>query len=413
MTATGVAPRTDPVVEGAVRPSAVVLVAAVVFVASGPSFLPSDSMAMWIVLVLTGAMAVDARGTAAARRAPLVLPTILLVTLLWLFASSLWSDAPSTTISEAGLTASVSAFALVAAWGADVATLAIGTFAGSAIACWLSLAAGVLTPGTALNQGTYYTGALQGIYVHRNLLAYAAAIGAIALISGAMRPWFRRSAVLAGAVGIVGALVGARSATAVVTLIVCAGLLIALSLLKGVPATYRGSIVFLVVTSLVVLSALASSMLGTFTAIFGRDVTFTGRTLIWAAVIPFIQARPLLGYGWSAVWGDDDVVGPLVRQAVQFDEATHAHDSYLDIALQVGFVGLALVLVLLIIALRRAYRYAWTASLQRAWPILLIVGLTTYSLLESRLNRPLGWMLVVLVIAATRREVLPPTHGHR
>jgi O-antigen ligase len=97
------------------------------------------------------------------------------------------------------------------------------------------------------------------------------------------------------------------------------------------------------------LAAAAILALGTAIAIhpdlflgaLGKDATLTGRTKIWAAVWRLIQARPLLGYGYSAVWTNSSVWGPLQWVAKEAGFAPqHAHNSWLEQWLGLGEVGL-------------------------------------------------------------------------
>lgn len=65
--------------------------------------------------------------------------------------------------------------------------------------------------------------------------------------------------------------------------------------------------------------------------------TLTGRTDLWKALLLYIAKRPLLGYGFDAFWTADHV------EAVTLDQGwliSHAHNSYIENALNLGWVGM-------------------------------------------------------------------------
>jgi exopolysaccharide production protein ExoQ len=65
--------------------------------------------------------------------------------------------------------------------------------------------------------------------------------------------------------------------------------------------------------------------------------TLTGRTDLWKALLLYIDKRPWLGYGFDAFWTADHV------EAVTLDQGwlvSHAHNSYIETALNLGWVGM-------------------------------------------------------------------------
>lgn len=70
----------------------------------------------------------------------------------------------------------------------------------------------------------------------------------------------------------------------------------------------------------------------------GRDATLTGRTQIWAMLIPYLNRRFLFGYGKGGFWSTS------LRDQI----ASHAHNGYLDLMLELGIVGLAITSIFLL-----------------------------------------------------------------
>lgn len=84
-----------------------------------------------------------------------------------------------------------------------------------------------------------------------------------------------------------------------------------------------------------------------FTGALGRDPTLTGRTEIWAGLIPDVMQQPILGYGFSGFWTLNRVLEHVIGEA---------HCGYLDVCLQLGFVGLFLTIVFLLACVRKGYQ---------------------------------------------------------
>jgi O-antigen ligase len=69
--------------------------------------------------------------------------------------------------------------------------------------------------------------------------------------------------------------------------------------------------------------------------------TLAGRLPLWELLLEYIGKRPWLGYGWGAFWTADRI-GDI--SADQNWSIGSAHSSYLEMALQTGWVGFALLL---------------------------------------------------------------------
>jgi O-antigen ligase len=84
-----------------------------------------------------------------------------------------------------------------------------------------------------------------------------------------------------------------------------------------------------------------------FTSTIGRDTTLTGRTEIWASLVPDAMGQPILGSGFGSFWT------PAMREKHEIQEA---HNGYLDVVLSLGFVGLTLWAMFLLSVCRKAHR---------------------------------------------------------
>lgn len=183
----------------------------------------------------------------------------------------------------------------------------------------------------------------RGGFIHKNAMAPFMLVAVTTLVL-----FGRRSLVRHGAVGAAVALVVlAQSVTA---LVVGASLLLAAWIvrsLRTVPVTFRWRILTALGALGLAAAALATQWLPSILVSFGKDPTLTSRTDIWAGVIDAIGRRPLTGYGVGGVWVDQaSNVTKAIQRSLEF-VVFHSHNGFLEVALQLGLVGLALFLVLL------------------------------------------------------------------
>ncbi len=81
-----------------------------------------------------------------------------------------------------------------------------------------------------------------------------------------------------------------------------------------------------------------------FTKLIGRDITFSGRTLVWEIALEQIKAHPIIGVGTGFTYVVSNWSNTMV----------HAHSIYLDIAVRFGIPALGLVLIMIVITYRRS-----------------------------------------------------------
>ncbi|MCZ2075316.1 MAG: O-antigen ligase family protein [Bryobacterales bacterium] len=92
---------------------------------------------------------------------------------------------------------------------------------------------------------------------------------------------------------------------------------------------------------------------------FGRDATFSGRTNIWAALIP-AASNPIIGAGFESFWNSPNVV--IAHRALALDNWYHpeglneAHNGYLEVYLNLGWIGVCFIVLILATGFSRATR---------------------------------------------------------
>ena len=92
----------------------------------------------------------------------------------------------------------------------------------------------------------------------------------------------------------------------------------------------------------------------------GKDATLTGRTLLWQIALAEIAKRPFLGTGYYAFW----LQGNLLAESIwrYFDVYTRTgfsfHNTYLGVGVELGWTGVAVLVVTLGLAIERSVRLA-------------------------------------------------------
>ena len=138
-------------------------------------------------------------------------------------------------------------------------------------------------------------------------------------------------------------------------------------------------------------------------ALLDRRGDMTNRTFIWSDVVSYAWERPegwgFVGY-WP-VWAEpySDIVDSVQEQAAWPVVPTHAHNAFLDAWLQLGLIGLALLLVIVFLMFGSAWRLVERAErgdsyIPLGWALIGAV-LAVQSLTESRMLVESGWYLVV------------------
>ncbi|MBU8597381.1 O-antigen ligase family protein [Alkalihalobacillus clausii] len=134
-------------------------------------------------------------------------------------------------------------------------------------------------------------------------------------------------------------------------------------------------------------------------AYVGRDLTLTGRTDIWAAAIDAVAREPFFGYGFSGFWAG--YYGPSQQLLMATGkDINHAHNGFIDVALQIGIVGLIVFAILLGLTVFRSIKMITSnSSYLNLWPVLYLILLISMNISENVLLRQndLYWILFVTV----------------
>ena len=262
---------------------------------------------------------------------------------------------------------------------------------------------GALNPSFGRMQEVHI-GAWQGLYFEKNQLGGSMALAAtFAGFLAIMDQKFRR--IWIGFLGL--AIVLVLLSTSKTALL---GLLLGLGILAVCAWMKRGIAIGLITLwGAVILVGFGGAVLviapEVVFAILGRDMTLTGRTDIWIALVDYIQQRPLFGYGYGVFWSPESGPGNWVRETLEWDAPT-AHNGWLEVALSLGLIGLLFLALDFVMTLWRAVMAAvntWVGVFALAF----LAQFFLFSLSESSSLQQNSIVWVIYVAIAAKLAMRP------
>jgi O-antigen ligase len=228
-----------------------------------------------------------------------------------------------------------------------------------------SIAFGIAFPLLAIHQQTAaeLSGAWRGLANHKNGLGDLACLGLIFWLHAWLTREVRFAWALAGGGVAAACLLLSRSSTSEAALVVASAfLLIALRSPRALRG-YLPQLVIVLVAALLVYALAILDLVPGLQALMipimtltGKDITFTGRTVIWAILSDHIQLHPLLGTGYAAYWTAAPVPGSdsyaFIWRMASFYPGS-AHNGYLDVLNDLGAAGLVCLLAYLVVQVRQ------------------------------------------------------------
>jgi len=274
----------------------------------------------------------------------------------------------------------------------------------------LSLALAAFLPRYGMDHDAH-EGVLIGIFTQKNVCAREMLFLFATVLSYRPRSSYMKLCRIAAIPSILLVIIATGSKTALLITVAVCGLFALFALCARVSRGIIAAAGAVGLSLLAIAGILASSHLPWVVEMLGRDGTMTGRTEIWRAVLVSIMKHPLLGYGFSAFWlslqGESANVILALRWAVPA-----AHNGFLEIWLQLGFVGLLIFLAGFLFALHAAIRgLRRGACAETTWPFAVLLLTLVYNLDESSLMQPNDflWLLYVATLANLAAPVMKAT----
>ena len=124
----------------------------------------------------------------------------------------------------------------------------------------------------------------------------------------------------------------------------------------------------------------------------GRDPTLTDRTAIWKIVLN-MHTNPLVGTGYESFW-----LGPRLQTIWQtFGPINESHNGYLEVYLNLGLIGVVLLVGLLITSYRNICRQFTSSSELVSLNISVWVIVLFYNMTEAAFKSGVMWVIFLLV----------------
>jgi exopolysaccharide production protein ExoQ len=310
--------------------------------------------------------------------------------------SAAWSQDPATTVRRGVflLLGTIFAFYLIRRFTADqLAQIIVVT---GVVAGLLGIFVSVALP--QYGRDTFNGDAWQGIFRSKNgcaqtMLFFLSATVCFRFRSKAME--FLRLSLypLAGLL-----IIMAQAKTA---WLVGPGLVLLAMFLSGMRIVERRTVLFLlagVMVMVVIGAVIFPYLMPLVLETLGKDPGMSGRVPLWAAAIVSGLKHPILGYGYAAFWNGMHGESLNIFMSTHF-EIYQAQNGLLEVWLELGFVGVALVLL----SLFRAVKDALTclqAGHSRAtnWYICLLALTVAYNIDETTIAsaHSLPWLLYLV-----------------
>jgi exopolysaccharide production protein ExoQ len=207
-----------------------------------------------------------------------------------------------------------------------------------AIACLLLF---VVSPDSALSA----EGDFRGIYSQKNPLGRAMIVGALACLHCLRARHGSRARNLIMLMTISALALLSKSATSCLTIVVFCGIDGLLVMSRGGALARMTAILlaFLMALVLTVIMAFPDALLDA----LGKDTSLTGRTDLWAAVIPYIFQHIWFGWGFFAFWLPNNPAAMEISSMLRW-YVPQAHNGVLEWLINVGVIGTGIFLFLLI-----------------------------------------------------------------
>jgi O-antigen ligase len=281
----------------------------------------------------------------------------------------------------------------------------------AAFAVIVNLAYTVVLPGYGIMGGSL-AGSMRGMFMHKNLFGQFSAIAFVLLLPSLARltplRWstlfFGGTAVLA-----LGSVALSLSSTALVLVALGAGTIGLVTVMRFVPGIAMRGYVYLAGLTVGALAAFAFGHMvaEAVAAGIGKDLTLSGRTELWEALVPPIFDRPFFGHGF-ALFRTTEYIEDYTAHIPWGPRSTH--NSYIELALNAGMpVALLWLGYALAVLAKKAVRLPRERDLRsiRTREVAIILMVTLGAMTEAGLLfAPLvTWVLLLAAIGSPEDRV--------
>lgn len=309
--------------------------------------------------------------------------------------SIFWSDAPDLTRSRTIALVGTTLFSLYLAsrYSLKEQLQLLGWTFGIAIVASFLFAVGLPKYG---RMSGVHLGAWRGIYNHKNVLGKVMAPSTIVFLLLALSAQKKRW-IFWGGLGLsIWLIIASRASSPIINVFI---LIIELFFFRILWWQYDFMIPTLmgISTISIIIYSLVATNPEAIAALFGKDLTLTGRTNFWPFIIDKIWKNPWLGYGFGAFWRGLDGPSADIWYASGW-QPPNSHNGYLDLLVELGLVGFSIYLIDFVTSLQKALVYIMSVKTSDAfWPAMFLTYIVLANLTESTLIIQNNFFFVIQV----------------
>ena len=270
------------------------------------------------------------------------------------------------------------------------------------VICILCFATVLFLPASGIDQkgvGGDYGAAWQGIFPHKNIGAGVLTYFLATVLTYKREDGRYRTAryVALGMIAVL--IVMSKSRTGWIVALLTIAFIWAIRRIRRFGQVEKAFSLIVVPLVCIVLGAFVYFNLQDILPLLGKSATLTNRTYVWSASIASALKRPLLGYGYSAFWLG--FTGESANTAMMAGDPglMNAENGILQLWLELGAVGIALLAILLMRTLRNAWICLTRGGLRVTEWYFTILFITLLSIGDGDkflLPHTLEWTLYVL-----------------
>jgi len=264
----------------------------------------------------------------------------------------------------------------------------------------------LVDPQQAIEHGAINNGSWKGVYGHKAILGRIAAVAVT--VSVYVRPRFFWERAMGWATIAIFLFLSIKSESRASWLMMGGGIgfMMMIAIMRNRRLSSGIKLTIAIATGLAVLGVTAA-LFNQILLAMGRDDTFSGRTTLWEGAIAVAKAHhPILGAGYRAFWTATGAAG--VRDYIQHWARlpSHGHNGYLDIWLELGYAGVALFAVFVIVSIWRLVSRLLREPGEPAWAAFAIFFfvflLNNASVTVAFKHTDIAWIFAVLACLYTR-----------
>ncbi|WP_171975532.1 O-antigen ligase family protein [Brasilonema sennae] len=248
------------------------------------------------------------------------------------------------------------------------------------IAAILSLALALVIPSYGIDKEGW-----TGIFPYKNFLGYTMSLAAILFLLTAFKERSQNWFAWIGFGLAVSLIMLAHSSGSLVNILLLVSLIPLYQLVKQ---HYKLRVIFLGIVCVLV-GGTALFILGNLETILvdilGKSLELNGRTPIWTLAIEKGMEKLWLGYGYNAFWSSDAGIYIMINTWSGLRETGfNSHNSYLELFLNLGFIGLFLYAIsLVIVFIKAVILLRSTQQIEFIWHIQLLIFLSVASMADT------------------------------